>query len=212
MEKTCFFIYFYNTDVITLPACTMASLLFVLIILPQKLLFKVTSGLMTEKMKGKKTNKQCFCSVVFCLCSWNFSGLQGSGNSTNSRWQSSGLDAYSKLICCPTSAGITDASTRYQLILHVLWLICAHLHGKKNNVNLKFIKKYLKVRRLEWADKTEAGILQRLAYIKKGVCLSSGIGALPYTICRWQRRTATAHKECAHFSYICDSWPLPQGW
>lgn len=48
-----------------------------------------------------------------------------------------------------------------------------HVHTcmEKINVNLKFIKKYLKVVRLEWADKTEAGILQRLAYIKK-VCVS----------------------------------------
>lgn len=36
----------------------MASLLFVLIILPQKHLFKVTSGLMTEKMKEKRNKKR----------------------------------------------------------------------------------------------------------------------------------------------------------
>lgn len=179
--------------------------------MPQKPLFKVTWGLMTEKMKEKK-QQQCFCSFTltetcaFSLCSCNFCGPYSSGNTTNSRWRSSGLDTYSTLICCPTSAGVTDASTGYHLSVHVFLCKCPHLHEilggpKKVNKNWCLFKIYHEIPE---SYKTRVSRWDRGRHLEVEHSLILSVDG------REERQQLK--RECAHFSHICDSWSLPHGW
>lgn len=64
------------------------------------------------------------------------------------------------------------------------------------------------MRIIRWrrADKAQGSVLQNVAHLRTGAQsahLWSGIWALPYSICRWQRRTApTLGRVCAFFSYV----------
>lgn len=103
--------------------------------------------------------------------------------------QSSGLDTVT-LICCPTSARLTDAGTRCWFARWFFYFFCARVHA------------CLKVIRHVWADATEERHMpRRCACMKKRVSTPVYLG-----------RIATAQSECAHFANICGSWPLSHGW
>lgn len=169
----------------------------------------------------KKQQQYCFCSFTlteicaFSLCSCNFSGPHSSGNITNSRWWSSGLDTYSTLICCPTSLTLVqDISWVF------FWCICPHLHEilgspKKVNKNWCLFKIYHEIPE---SSKTRVSRWDRGRHAaetgthKKEACTVQVSHLEVEHSHDGREERQQLKRECAHFSHICDSRPLPHGW
>lgn len=113
--------------------------------------------------------------------------------------RSSGLDTVT-LICCPTSARLTDAGTRCWFARwFFFFFLCARARLPESNKTC-----------MSRCDRSRH-MPRKCERIKKRVCAARlphlAWWALPYTLCRWRRRIATAQSECAHFPNICGSWP-----